>query len=107
MSTRTTKRLNRIGAWRYTQCVSFLTHDASVSKRIAPRLWPDCKAVWFVSDWDRFHGPGRCINCVDNLVKAARAPQKFTVCTDISHIRAAAAGNRPCRLDFARGEINH
>ena len=92
---------------RGLRCGEVLAHYSSVSKRIAPGLRPDRKAVWFGSDRDRFHGRGRRIDRVDNLVEASGEPQKFTVRTDISHVGAAAPGNWPCLFHSAGDEINH
>ena len=47
------------------------------------------------------------VDGVDDVVVAAGDPQQLAVGADVSHVGAAAARDRPRRLDFAGPEIEH
>src|SRR5262245_33020360 len=48
----------------------------------------------------------RRIDRVDDLVETSREPKGLSVSTDVSHIGAPAARDRPCLLDLARAEVD-
>src|SRR5207244_13030502 len=75
--------------------------------RVAARLWPDGKSVRLRADRNALDVAGRRIGSVHNVVEAASEPERLSVDAHIAHVGAAATGDRPGRLNFARGKVEN
>ncbi len=42
-----------------------------------------------------------------NVIETTGKPQRPPICADVSHVGAAAPGNRPCGDDLTAGEVDH
>jgi seryl-tRNA synthetase len=91
----------RDGAQEASRC---LAHVAGVPERIPPGLRPNGQAVRLRADLDRLHIAVRRVEHVDDVVVAAGQPQLLAVGADVAHVGAAAAGDRPRRLDLPARE---
>src|SRR5207302_11457887 len=93
------------GEWQYRDFGS--AHIAGVTERIAARLRPHRQSMRLGADAYRPDRSTCGVDGVDDVVVAAGDPQQLAVGADVSHVGAAAARDRPRRLDFAGPEIEH
>src|SRR5580765_2080215 len=84
-----------------------LAHIAGVAERVTTRLRPYRKPVRLATH--RYAGDLSCCGVyrVDDVIVSTGKPQRLAVGTDVAHIRAAAARDRPGRFDLQGGEIDH
>src|SRR5256885_12312565 len=82
-------------------------HITGVTERLAAWLWPSRQSMRLGADAYRLDRAACGVDGVDDVVVPAGDPQQLAVGADVSHVGAAAARDRPRRLDFAGREIEH
>src|SRR6266700_4171542 len=81
-------------------------HVACMTQGVAAGLGPDGEAVGLFPHGDLRHLAGGGVEDVYDVVIASGEPELLAVGAHVAHVRAPAPGDRPVRLDPARGEID-
>src|SRR5262245_475157 len=77
-----------------------------MAERVPAGLRPQRKSVRLLTDMDGFDRTRLRVDVVHHIIEPAGKPELLSVRTDIPHVGAAAARDRPSPLHLAGGKVD-